>query len=176
MKKLLVVVDYQNDFVHGTLGFEGAADLDLRIAEKIRLYRQNNDDVAFTFDTHEENYLSTQEGQKLPIPHCIKNTDGWKLFGITATLRQDSDRYFEKPAFGSDGLYEWLKAADYTSVELVGLVSSICVVSNAVLAKTALPEAEIIIDARCTAAADSNIHQAALDVMSGLQMTVINRA
>lgn len=175
MKRLLIVVDYQNDFVNGTLGFDGAELLERRIAEKICAYRQNNDDVTFTLDTHEENYLSTQEGKNLPIPHCIKNTDGGRLFGTIAALRKDTDRCFEKPTFGSDGLYEWLKTTDYTSIELVGLVSNICVISNAVLAKTALPEAEIIIDASCTAAADTAINKAALDVMSGLQMKVINR-
>lgn len=175
MKKLLVVVDYQNDFVNGTLGFDGAELPEQRIAEKIRSYRQNNDDVVFTLDTHEENYLSTQEGRNLPIPHCIRNTNGWQLFGTIAALRKDTDLCFEKSAFGSDDLYEWLKTTDYTSIEFVGLVSNICVISNAVLAKTALPETEIIIDAGCTAAADTAINKAALDVMSGLQMKVINR-
>ncbi len=175
MKKLLVVVDYQKDFVNGSLGFIGAELLDKRIAEKIRFCRQNNADVAFTFDTHEENYLSTQEGKKLPIPHCIKNTDGWQLFGATAALRQSQDRCFEKNTFGSDGLYEWLKTTNYTLIEFVGLVSNICVVSNAILAKTALPEAEIIVDASCTSSADTAINNAALDVMSGLQINVINR-
>lgn len=175
MKKLLIVVDYQKDFVDGTLGFQNADKLDSRITQKIKLYRQNGDDVAFTFDTHDENYSSTQEGKKLPVSHCIKNTDGWNLFGTTATLVQPQDKCFQKITFGSDTMYEWLKTTNYTSIELVGLVSYICVISNAVLAKTALPEAEIIIDASCTAAADTHLNNAALDVMSGLQMNVINR-
>lgn len=81
MRKLLIVVDYQKDFVNGTLGFENAIRLEERIAEKITAYRKNGDEVAFTFDTHEKEYLETQEGKKLPVAHCIKDTDGWQIYG-----------------------------------------------------------------------------------------------
>lgn len=175
MKKLLIVVDYQKDFVNGSLGFDGAEKLDELIADKIRLYRKNGNDIVFTADTHDFNYLSTQEGKNLPVVHCIKNTDGWMLYGTVGTLLGENDKLFEKPVFGSGELYEWLKTTKYDSVELAGLVSNICVISNAVLVKTALPEAEVMVDASCTASSDIHLHNAALDVMTGLQIKVTNR-
>lgn len=175
-KKLLIVVDYQKDFVDGALGFEGAQELDQRIAEKIEAYRSEGSEVVFTFDTHDNNYLKTQEGRKLPVPHCIEGDDGWVLYGQTGMAYHAGDRAFRKPAFGSMELAEYLKKSEYTKIELVGLVSNICVLSNAVLAKAALPEAEIFIDADCTASFDRKLHEEALDVMEGLQMTILNRA
>lgn len=175
MKKLLIVVDYQKDFVNGSLGFDGAEKLDILIADKIRSYRENGDDVVFTADTHDSDYLFTQEGKKLPVVHCVKNTDGWQLYGTVATLFGNGDKLFKKSVFGSGDLYEWLKTTEYDSVELVGLVSNICVISNAVLVKTALPEAEVTVDASCTASADMHLHDSALDVMAGLQIKITNR-
>lgn len=186
MKRLLIVVDYQNDFVDGALGFEGAKALDGRIAAKIRDYRESGDFVYFTMDTHRRNYLETQEGQKLPIEHCIEGTDGHELYGEVASLRQAMDMVFMKPTFGSSELFERLselqRTADtldtrpFTSIELVGLVSNICVMANAVIARTACPEVPIIVDASCTASADSKLHDEALDVMAGLQIEVTNRS
>lgn len=175
-KKLLIVVDYQKDFVDGALGFEGASDLDKRIVEKIEAYRSEGSEVVFTFDTHGKNYLMTQEGRKLPVPHCIEGEEGWALYGQTGTAHRADDRTFRKPAFGSMELAEYLKQGAYTQIELVGLVSNICVLVVAVLAKTALPEAEILIDASCTASFDAKLHEEALNVMEGLQMTILNRA
>lgn len=174
MKKLLLVVDYQKDFVDGALGFPGAEKLDGPITQKIAAYHANGDDVAFTLDTHGEDYLSTQEGRKLPVIHCRKYTPGWSLYGETGKARQEGDKVFEKPAFPSLELGSWLREKGYDQIELVGLVSYICVLSNAVIAKAALPEAEIIIDASCTAGADSDLHHKALELMRTLQMTVIN--
>lgn len=176
MKKILIVVDYQNDFVTGSLGFPKAVSLENRIAEKIREYRHTGGDIVFTFDTHGDNYLETQEGQKLPIPHCLKNTDGWNLYGKVSAARTDSDKCFEKKTFGSLELAEYLAKKDYDVVELVGLVSNICVLSNAILAKAALPEAKIIVDAGCTAGADEEMNQKALDVMRGVQIEIIGEA
>jgi len=175
MKKCLIVVDFQNDFVTGSLGFPGAPELELRIAEKIKNYRRNDDVVAFTYDTHEDNYSDTQEGRNLPVAHCLQGTDGHKLYGQVAELALESDRKFLKNTFGSDALYRYLRAEPFASIELVGLVSNICVISNAVLAKTAQPETPIIVDAKCTASHDDALNKAALDVMAGLQIQIINK-
>lgn len=175
MKRVLVVVDYQNDFVNGSLGFDRAVELESRIAEKIEKYKSNGHEVVFTFDTHDENYLNTQEGKNLPVKHCIKNTDGWNLYGKIYDLFDDTAKGFEKVTFGSMELAEYLGKNGFYSVELVGVVSNICVISNAVLAKAALPEAEITVDASCTASNDETLNEEALDVMEGMQIKVINR-
>ena len=175
MKKLLIVVDYQNDFVSGSLGFDQAEELDGRIADKITEYRNKGGEIIFTFDTHTAEYPDTQEGKNLPVVHCIDGTEGWKLCGKVASLKRDGDRFFKKPAFGSAELFDYLRDKEYGSIELVGIVSNICVLSNAVLAKTALPETPVIVDASCVASNDKNLNEAALNVMEGLQIRVINR-
>ncbi len=176
MKKLLLVIDYQKDFVDGAQGLPTAEKLDGPIAAKIAAYRTAGDDVAFTLDTHGENYPDTQEGRRLPIPHCLRGADGWGLYGETGKARREGDMVIEKPAFPSLELGNWLREQGYGQIELVGLVSYICVVSNAVVAKAALPKAEIVVDAACTAGPDPALHEKALDVMEqGLQITVINR-
>lgn len=175
MKKVLVVVDYQKDFVDGSLGFAKAVALETVIYDKVKQYRKNGDDVVFTMDTHAADYLETQEGKKLPVPHCIKNTAGWELSGRIAGLCDQTTPCFEKPAFGSMELAAYLAKNKYDRVELVGIVSNICVLSNAILAKAALPEAEIIVDAAGTASNDDVLHQKALDVMAGMQITIVNR-
>ncbi|MDD2956014.1 MAG: cysteine hydrolase [Oscillospiraceae bacterium] len=175
MKRALIVVDYQNDFVGGSLGFPAAAALEDPICEKIRQYKERGGDVIFTYDTHGEDYLQTQEGSRLPIVHCLKGTDGWQLYGRVNSLRDSDAPTFLKPAFGSMELAEYLMCRRYDEVELVGLVSSICVISNAILAKAALPECRVVVDAACTAGADKPLHEKALDVMQGLQIDVLNR-
>ena len=175
MKKCLIVVDYQNDFVDGSLGFPGAVELELNIVSKIKQYRQSGDEVIFTFDTHDEDYLNKREGRYLPVPHCLLGTQGHELYGSVADLIMVSDKAFTKNTFGSEALFEYLKTTSYESIELVGVVSNVCVFSNAVLARTAQPEAEIIIDAACTASHNPQLHTAALETMEGLQMQVINR-
>jgi nicotinamidase-related amidase len=173
MKKCLVVVDYQNDFVTGSLGFSEAEALDSRIAAKIESCRQDGGEVIFTLDTHGENYLETQEGRSLPVPHCIAGTDGHGLFGEVARRAQESDMRLAKDTFGSGGLYEYLKGRQYESIELCGVVSNICVIANAVLAKTALPEVPVIVDSKCVASNDPALNRAALDVMAGLQIKIL---
>ncbi len=173
--KCLIVVDYQIDFVVGTLGFDDALMLEDKITEKISQYRSRGDKIIFTFDTHSEDYITTQEGRNLPIPHCIQGTDGHKLYGKVASALTDTDKCINKPTFGSDELMDYLRKENYDEIELVGVVSNICVISNAIIAKTALPEAHIIVDAECTASNDKTLHNAALDVMQGLQISVINR-
>ena len=176
MKKLLLVVDYQKDFVDGALGFAGAEKLDGPFVAKIAAYRAAGDDVAFTMDTHTPNYLDTQEGRKLPVPHCLLNSEGWQLYGQTGAAQDKSrDVVVCKGAFPSLWLGNWLKKQGYDRVELVGLVSYLCVLSNAVMAKAALPEAELVVDASCTAGPDLVLHKQVLDLMEALQITVINR-
>lgn len=175
MKKLLIVVDYQNDFVSGTLGFEKAKQLESRIFEKIEFYKDNQDEVIFTLDTHEADYLSTIEGKKLPITHCIKNSEGWKLYGKIKALCDEKTKCFEKSTFGSDRLFQYLKQNQYESIELIGVVTNICVISNAVIAKTVHPEISVIVDASCVASNDDNLNEKALDVMESFHIEIINR-
>lgn len=186
MKRLLVVVDYQNDFVDGSLGFPGAEKLAKPIADKIAAYREAGDEVVFTLDTHRRDYLQTQEGRNLPVEHCIEGTPGHDLYGAVADAARPSDAVFYKPTFGSAEFFERCRqsqrAADsmglqpFSSIEIVGLVSNICVISNAVLAKTACPEVPVIVDAACTASHDADLHEKVFDVMEGLQIQVINRS
>ena len=154
MKKCLVVVDYQNDFVSGSLGFEKAKELDSEIANLIEKYHNNSDDVVFTLDTHYDDYMNTNEGKYLPVPHCIKGTIGHNLYGKVSHSVKESDLLFEKNTFGSDKLFEYLKNNRYSSIELVGVVTNICVISNAVIAKTAQPETEIIVNKNLVASYD----------------------
>ena len=174
-KKLLVVVDYQNDFVNGSLGFKKAEELEDSICAKIDVAHANGTDIVFTMDTHSENYLYTQEGAKLPVPHCVTGTQGWELYGKVKVLAEGYPMLL-KNTFGCKVLFDYLlKAPTYDEIELVGLVSDICVISNAVMAKTAQPEALIVVDADCTACADPEQNKKALDILEGLQVEVLNR-
>ena len=173
MKKLLVVVDFQNDFVDGTLGFPKASLLEEIISEKISDYRKNNHEVVFTFDTHAENYLETLEGKNLPVVHCIKDSDGWQLYGKVKDAMSETDKTFIKYTFGSDKLFDYLRENDFDEIELVGLVSNICVLSNAVLAKAAKPEANIIVDSKATASFDEDLNAKTFDILRGIQVTVL---
>ncbi len=176
VKKVLIVVDYQNDFVDGSLGFEKAKLLEDNIEKKIKEYKDQKNDVVFTFDTHNDDYLETLEGQKLPVKHCIENTNGWELYGkVSQMFDIDKDVYFKKYTFGSLDLAKYLHEKEYQEVELVGLVSNICVLSNAVLAKSALPQAKIIVDANCTASFDDDMNNKALDILQGIHIEVLNR-
>ena len=177
MNRYLFVIDYQNDFVDGALGFPGAEKLDEKIAAKVRTY--GKDHVLFTRDTHFENYLSTREGKNLPVEHCIKGTPGWEVYGETAKALEEVDaKAIDKLVFGMDVTDPATaavlpEAAD--EIELVGLVSNICVVSNAVVLQSKYPEATIIVDAACTDSFDKSLHEKVLDVLSGFQVKVINR-
>lgn len=175
MKRCLIVVDYQNDFVCGSLGFDKAKQLDEPICKKIEEYRNAGGDIIFTLDTHGKEYMKTREGRFLPVEHCIKGSDGHSLYGQTAKAARENDLYFEKSTFGSDALYEYLKKNCYEEIELCGLVSNICVLSNAVLAKTALPEANISVDAMCTASGDDRLNEEVLDVLASIHVEIKNR-
>ena len=172
--KALVVVDYQVDFVNGALGFEGAEKLEPIIVQKIEETRAGGGKVIFTFDTHGENYLDTAEGKKLPVPHCIDGTEGHGLFGrVAECLDLRTDLVVKKRAFGSVELAVLLKKYVFDEVELCGLVTDICVVSNAIIAKAALPEAKIIVDSKACGSGNREAHEKALDVMRGVQIDVI---
>ena len=180
-KKVLVVVDYQKDFVDGALGFESAKNLDKGIAALMKEYAEDENGVILcTYDTHETNYLNTQEGRKLPVEHCLVGTDGWKLYGETEMMEimyPMKCTRIKKPTFGSYELAKRLTLIDGTqggikSITLVGVVTNMCVISNAVIAKAACPEAEIIIKKDLVDSFDKELHQKALDVMASMQMTV----
>ena len=128
MNRLLVVVDYQNDFVNGALGFKGAELISHNIAELIEEFRNKGDEVVFTYDTHDEDYLNTVEGKNLPVPHCFKGSDGWQLYPEINALLGDA-KVFYKPGFGIKELGDYIASKNYDEIYLVGLVSDICVFS-----------------------------------------------
>ena len=177
MERYLFVIDYQNDFVDGALGFPGAEALDAGIAEKVRAYGQGH--VLFTRDTHFDNYLDTREGKLLPVVHCIKGTHGWELYGETAAaVAEVSAPAIDKLVFGMDVTDPAVAAVlpeSADEIELVGLVSNICVISNACVLQAKYPEARIIVDASLTASMDQTMHEKVLDVLEGFQVKVINR-
>lgn len=174
MNRILVVVDYQADFVDGALGFKGAELLDEPISQKIREYGEGH--VFYTLDTHFSDYLSTREGKNLPIEHCIKGTPGWLPYGKTAdALKAVNAVALEKRSFGldiSDPSINAILPERVDEIELVGLVSSICVISNAVIFQTKYPEARVTVCSKLTAGADEELHAAALKVMAGFQVNV----
>ena len=177
MNRYLFVIDYQNDFVDGALGFPGAEALDPGIAAKVRAYGEGR--VLFTRDTHFDNYLSTREGRLLPVTHCIRGTRGWELYGETAVAcNQVKAPAIDKLVFGMDVTDPATAAVlpeSADEIELVGLVSNICVVSNACVLQAKYPEARIIVDASLTASMDPGMHEKVLDVLEGFQVKVINR-
>ena len=177
MNRYLFVIDYQNDFVDGALGFLGAEKLDAAIAAKVRAYGKGR--VLFTRDTHFENYLDTREGKNLPVVHCVKGTPGWECYGETAlALAEVEAPGIDKLVFGMDVTDPATAAVlpeQADEIELVGLVSNICVVSNAVVLQSKYPEATITVDASCTDSFDKALHQKVLDVLEGFQVKVINR-
>ncbi len=173
MKRCLIVVDYQVDFVCGTLGNASAAAIDGAIAALIGKKRAEGYDIIFTLDTHEADYMDTREGRYLPVAHCIRGTKGHGLYGQAADAQREGDAVFCKETFGSKGLYEHMRREGYGRVELCGVVTNICVISNAVLVKTALPEADVAVHGACCASNDEKLHQAALDVMASFQVDII---
>ena len=174
MNKLLIIVDYQNDFINGSLGFQGAEKISIVIKEKIEKYLKEGNDIIFTLDTHEEDYMNTMEGNKLPVKHCIKGSEGWKLHESVNYIPL-AKKVFEKPTFPSLELANYLFDHNYDEVELCGLVSNICVISNAVMVKSALPNAKIVIDAKATDSFDKVLQEKCFDVLEGLHIDVINR-
>lgn len=172
MKRLLIVVDYQNDFVDGSLGFEKAKLLENHIVKKIEEYKNNGDDIIYTLDTHQENYMESYEGQNLPVVHCIENTHGWQLYGKTKNLLKDC-LCFKKPTFPSLELANYLVGKEYQDVTMVGLVSHICVISNAVMVKAAMPETPIKIDTQGIGSVDEVTQNKCIDVLKTMQFEII---
>lgn len=171
MQDILVVVDMQNDFIDGTLGTKEAEAIVPAVERKIREFPGR---VIFTRDTHDESYLNTQEGRKLPVPHCIRGTAGWEIHPALDKLRKEPA--IDKPVFGSVALGEALLEANRSepvaSVTLVGLCTDICVIANAMLARAYLPEAEIIVDATCCAGVTPESHRTALKAMKVCQVRI----
>ncbi len=169
--KVLVVIDMQNDFIDGALGTKEAEKIVPRVKEKIDLYRKNGDTVIFTRDTHKENYLDTAEGKKLPVPHCIENTKGWEISG---ELNTSDCKIIDKPTFGSAELSEHLKALkDIEEIELIGLCTDICVISNTLIVKATFPEIKISVDSKCCAGVTAESHENALKAMQMCQIDII---
>lgn len=161
--KILLVIDMQNDFIDGALGTKEAVAIVPRVKEKINLYRKNGDAVIFTRDTHGENYTETMEGKNLPVPHCLKGTKGWE---ISSELNVADSEIIDKPTFGSTELAEHLKTlADVDEIELVGLCTDICVISNALLIKATMPETKIAVDSNACAGVTPGSHENALSAM-----------
>ena len=175
MKQILIVVDMQKDFVDGALGTKEATQIVDAVVNKIKSF---DGDIYVTFDTHGEDYMQTSEGKKLPVPHCIKGTDGWSLDEkVCLVLRDKVYTAVEKPTFGSVELPELLKknyGEEPLSIELLGLCTDICVISNAMIAKAFLPEVKIIVDAACCAGVSPETHKNALSAMKVCQITVEN--
>ena len=169
-KKLLVVVDMQNDFIGGALGTQEAQSILPAVRARISDARKEGEEVAFTRDTHGEDYLSTQEGKNLPVPHCIAGTAGHE---IAAGLCLAGERVFDKPAFGSIELAAYVKERGFAAVELVGVCTDICVISNALLIKAFCPEAEVCVRAGCCAGVTPQSHQTALAAMRACQVKIL---
>lgn len=176
--KVLVVVDMQNDFINGALGTKEAVEILPKVVDRIKKFEGR---VIYTRDTHGENYMDTQEGKYLPVPHCVEGTQGWQLNPQIDALRADTP--VDKPAFGSIELGKLLKLQDeeqksageggIESVTLIGLCTDICVISNALIVKAILPEVPVIVDASCCAGVTPESHKNALEAMKMCQVQVI---
>ena len=168
--KLLIVVDMQNDFIDGALGTKEAVAIVPAVKAKIEEYRSMNNQVVFTYDTHQSNYLETQEGKNLPVVHCVENTEGWQ---ISDKLEVAQSKVFKKPSFGSLELAEYVATiSDLEEIELVGLCTDICVISNAFILKAKMPEVKISVDSKCCAGVSPESHLNALNAMKMCQVNV----
>ena len=174
MKKVLIVVDMQKDFVDGALGTAEAVGIVDNVVKKIE---STDGDIIVTYDTHHENYMETQEGKNLPVPHCIRGTEGWQLDKkVQTAVDKKGFRAIEKPTFGSTELSEYIKKTynpDEIEIELIGLCTDICVVSNALLIKANFLETKVSVDASCCAGVTVDSHNAALTTMKMCQINVI---
>ena len=164
--KTLIVVDMQNDFIDGALGTNEAVAIVDNVRKKIEEYQRNGEEIIFTRDTHTEDYLNTNEGRNLPVVHCVKGTKGWQ---IAEGLEVPGCRIIDKPTFGYINWNEF----DFEEIEIVGLCTDICVVSNALILKAIFPEIEISVDAACCAGVTPETHKAALETMKMCQIKVV---
>ncbi len=174
LEKILIVVDMQNDFVDGALGTKEAEEAVAHVVSKIEHFDGR---ILATLDTHYEDYLDTPEGRKLPVPHCIRMTKGWQLNdSVLSALSKKEYKTIEKNTFGSTSLVEEIGSIlkqKELEVELIGLCTDICVVSNALLLKAHFPHINISVDAGCCAGVTPKTHQAALDTMKMCQIDII---
>ena len=170
MKRLLVVVDMQNDFITGSLGTPEAQAIVPNVKAKIEEYKANGDEIIFTRDTHNADYLETQEGKRLPIKHCINGTWGWI---IADEVNYPEYKHINKPTFGCKFLEHYIDKDEIYQIELVGLCTDICVVSNALILKAIYPEMFMVVDADCCAGTTPEKHVAALETMKSCQIAVI---
>lgn len=172
---ILIVVDMQNDFVSGALGTQEAFDIVPYVVGRVVEGIDRGEEILFTRDTHGPDYLDTQEGKHLPVPHCIRGTEGWE---IIPQLQPDTmgRTIVDKPTFGSRALGEELVRLNETEpvrkITLIGVCTDICVLSNALLAKAFLPEAEIVVEANCCAGVTPEAHRTALAALGPCQITV----
>ena len=167
--KILVVVDMQKDFIDGALGTPEACAIVPHVIEKIKEYERDGGKIIFTKDTHLDDYLETREGRMLPVKHCIKGTEG---HDIPPEILRGHTTVFEKLTFGSLDLALYLEGLDFDEVELVGLCTDICVVSNALLIKARFPEREVTVDSSCCAGVTPATHDAALTTMKMCQIII----
>ena len=173
MQDILIVVDMQNDFIDGALGTAEAVAIVPKVADKIRNFSGR---IIFTRDTHGEDYMDTQEGKNLPVPHCIKETEGWQISPMLQELCKEDP--IDKVTFGSESLASILKKANEEnsigSITLIGLCTDICVISNALLIKAFLPEVPMVVDASCCAGVTPESHRNALAAMKICQIKIEN--
>ena len=173
-EKVLIVVDMQKDFVDGVLGTKEAQAIVPAVVEKIKSF---DGTVIYTRDTHQSDYMETQEGKKLPVPHCMEGSEGWELIEPLDKLQKQAGAViYDKPTFGSVELADDLKK-EYDKgvikeVELIGVCTDICVVSNALLIKANMPELTVKLDASCCAGVTVEKHEAALETMRSCQVEV----
>ncbi len=166
MKKTLIVIDMQNDFITMALGTPEAVAILPKVKAKIEEYKRRGDEIIFTRDTHGEDYMSTNEGKNLPVPHCIRGTKGWE---IADGLYTEGARIIDKPNFG----WPYWDLEDLREVEMVGLCTDICVVSNALIIKAQFPEISLTVDSSCCAGVTPQSHEEALATMKMCQINVI---
>ncbi len=171
IKKLLVVVDMQNDFVTGVLGSKDAGAIVPAVMGRVKEAVNAGEDIVFTRDTHHDDYMDTKEGKYLPVPHCIESTPGWEIID---ELKPYAEKIINKPTFGSTDLIGFVAAGDYDEIELIGLCTDICVVSNALLLKANFPEKTYRVNASCCAGITKESHEAALLTMKMCHIEIMN--
>ena len=170
MKKLLVVVDMQNDFIGGPLGTKEAEAVVPAVAARIQRAKADGDEILFTRDTHGDDYPASAEGKKLPGAHCLRGTYGWQIDG---RLDAAGAKILDKPAFGSVALGEYVRSGGYGEIELVGVCTDICVISNALLVKAFSPETRVAVRRDCCAGVTPESHENALRAMAVCQIEII---
>lgn len=173
MSKILIIIDAQNDFITGDLGSKEAEKARDNICAFIDEYAESYNEIYLTRDTHNEDYLSTNEGYHLPVIHCIKNSQGWQIDSkILFFLKGHKYRYINKNTFGSLDWRGTLDQTDEMIIDIMGFCTDICVITNALILKTEFPEANITVRHKCCAGTSIKNHEAALDIMESCQIEV----